>query len=311
MGRRRLTERLSSQRWANTLTTLLNSAYGNGPDRFPVNVGRLAKDYSRQRFPDDPVTLVRGDNLPGFDGALYRAPAHKEGWGIIYNKAVRSQGRINFTLAHEFGHYLLHRQDYPDGIECSQDDMIRWDSAYGRIEQQANVFAATLLMPFDDFRRQIEPRTKPTLDTIGECAERYRVSLTAATLRWLEYTKRRSVLVVSRDGFILWSWSSPHALRTGIFFRTVGRPPVPIPETSLPKLSGDLANGKGVIAHDAGIWLPEPCEEVALLSDRYDVAISLLHLDEAVSRSDFDDEAEVEDAYDRMISRTPGSPWLG
>ena len=256
------------------------------------------------------MTLVKGDRLPGFDGALYRAPAHKKGWGIIYNKAVGSRGRINFTLAHEFGHYLLHRQEHPDGIECSQEDMVRWDSAYGRIEQQANVFAAGLLMPFDDYRRQIEPKVKPTLDDIGGCAERYRVSLTAAALRWLQYTSRRSVLVVSRDDFILWSRSSPRALKSGAFFRTAGQPPLPIPDASLSKQGSALANGKSVVVHDAGVWLSEPCEEVALLSDRYDFAISLLHLDDVAPQSTPEDD-EVEDTYDRMVARTPGSSWLG
>jgi len=305
-----MTERLSPQRWANTLTTLLNSVYGDGPDRFPVRVGQLAKEYSHQRFPDDPVALVKGERLPDFDGALYRAPGHRKGWGIIYNKAVRSPGRINFTLAHEFGHYLLHRQDYPDGIECSQQDMVRWDSEYGQIEQQANDFAATLLMPLDDFRRQIEPRARPSLDDIGGCANRYRVSLIAATLRWLQYTERRSVLVLSRDGFILWARSSPRALKTGAFFRTANRPPVPIPGASLPMQSGYLDGSKGTVAHDAGVWFPEPCEEIALRSDHYDFAISLLHLDDATLRYEPAEEPKQDDAFDQMTSRTLGSSWL-
>jgi hypothetical protein len=42
-----------------------------------------------------------------------------------------------------------------------------WDSEYGQIEHQANVFSATLLMPLDDFRRQIDPRAKVDLDTLS------------------------------------------------------------------------------------------------------------------------------------------------
>ena len=300
-----MTTQFSPPRWANELTILLNKVYGNGPERFPVNVERLAKEYSRQRYPDDPVTLVRGDSLPGFDGALYRAPARGKGWGIIYNKDVMSPGRINFTLAHEFGHYLLHRQWHPDGSQCSQQDMVRWNSAHGRIEQQANVFAARLLMPFDDFRQQIKPQAKPTLEDIGECAERYQVSLIAATLRWLEYTERRSVLVISRDGFILWSRSSSRALRTGAFFRTSGRPPVAIPEVSLPMQADCLNNGRGVVTHDSDIWLPEPCEEIVLLSGRYDFAISLLHLDDIDTHYKFTEELEEEDSSSYMPNRNP------
>ena len=303
-------ERTSPKRWANDLTELLNHVYGSEPDRFPVKVEELAKEYSRQRFPDDPVTFVQGAILPGFDGALYRAPAGKKGWGIIYNKAVGSPGRINFTLAHEFGHYLLHRKDHPEDVKCSQQEMVHWDSEYGQIERQANEFAATLLMPLGDFRRQIALRAKPTLDDIGCCAERYCVSLTAATLRWLEYTERRSVLVVSRDGFILWARSSPRALKTGAFFRTANKPPIPIPPVSLPMQPDHLEGNKGTVTHDAGIWFQEPCEEIALLSDQYDFAISLLHLDDAATRCDLAEEEE-EDVYDHMMRRMFGSSWRG
>jgi Zn-dependent peptidase ImmA (M78 family) len=58
----------------------------------------------------------------------------------------------------------------------------------GRWNTKANVFAANLLMPLDDYRRQINARAKADLDMISHCADRYRVSLIAALLRWLEYT---------------------------------------------------------------------------------------------------------------------------
>lgn len=288
----------SPQRWANTLTTVLNAAY-QGRDRFPVNVASLAQDFSQQRFPESPILRVEGASLARFDGALLRMPDGKKGWGIIYNDAITSRGRISFTLAHEFGHYLLHREAYPDGLECGAQDMVRWDSEYARIEQQANDFAATLLMPLDDFRNQINQKSKPTLDEIGACAERYQVSLIAATLRWLQYTERRSVLVVSTDGFILWGRSSEPAWKTGAYFKTAGRSPIPIPFSSLPSRTDLLTSNKGAVAHDGGVWFPEPCEEIALLSDKYDFAISLLHLGDAVARWDFAEEKE-EDVFDRM-----------
>ncbi|MGE3993008.1 ImmA/IrrE family metallo-endopeptidase, partial [Pseudorhodoplanes sp.] len=188
------------QRWANDLTLLLNAVLGE--NRFPVNVPDVAREFSLKRFPDDPITLVRGGLLPGFDGALTRAPTGKKGWGIFYNTAIGSAGRINFTLAHEFGHYLMHRHAHPNGIRCGDQDVVRWDSEYGQLEHQANVFSATLLMPLDDYRRQVPERRKVDLDVMSGCADRYRVSLIAAILRWLEYTDYRAVLVVSRDGFI-------------------------------------------------------------------------------------------------------------
>jgi len=115
----------------------------------------------------------KGDDLPGFEGALYPANAGRKGWGIIYNNRISSPGRINFTLAHELGHYLLHRLQFPDGKACNQDEVARWDSPEARIEQQANEFAANLLMPLDDFRRLIPEKAIADLDMLSECAARY------------------------------------------------------------------------------------------------------------------------------------------
>ena len=185
---------------------------------------------------------------------MYRTLGARKGWGIIYNNRIRSQGRINCTLAHEFGHYLLHRQAYPDGFRCGQQDVVRWDSEYGQVDHQANVFAANFLMPLDDFRRQIPGSAKVDLDMISHCADRYRVSLIAAALRWLSYTEKRAVLVVSRDGFILWARSSEAALQTGAFFRTSAGP-IEIPAASLPAGQGLLVDGRASADHDRGVWV--------------------------------------------------------
>ncbi|MEI4195908.1 ImmA/IrrE family metallo-endopeptidase [Roseovarius sp. E0-M6] len=303
-----MTKPKSPQRWAYDLTIILNTL--GGDDRFPVNVRELAQEFSRQRFPDDPISLVQGRALPGFEGALVKAPPGEKGWGIFYNSDTASTGRINFTLAHEFGHYLLHRQDHPDGIQCSTEDMERWDSKYRQIEKEANEFAANLLMPLDDFRRQIAPKARPDLETLGVCADSYGVSLIAATLRWLQYTERRAVLVKSIDGFIHWAWSSDRALRTGAYFKTSGRPPIEIPPSSIPAKDADLVRRKATREHGAGIWFKEPCVEHALVSEVHDFALSLILLDDAPSRFEVGEKTE-EDTYDRMISRTPGSSWLG
>lgn len=210
------------ERWAFEITHLLNAAFG--ANRFPVDVSMVGKEFTAQRFPEDPIVSVAGDSLPNFDGALFKAPAGRKGWGIVYNSRMSSKGRINFTLAHEFGHFLLHRLAYPNGFRCGEQDVIRWDSKYGQVEHQANVFAANLLMPLDDFRHQIPASDKISLDMLSGCADRYRVSLIASTLRWLGYTEKRAILVVSRDGFILWARSSLPALRTGAYFKTSDGP---------------------------------------------------------------------------------------
>jgi hypothetical protein len=223
----------------------------------------------------------------------------KVGWAIVHNSDIRSPGRVNFTLGHEFGHYLLHRLRHPNGIQCGQQDMMRWDG-YRAIEQEANCFAAGLLMPLHDFRRQIPAKSRPTLDDIGACADRYGVSLIAATLRWLEYAERRSLLVVSRDGYILWARSTTSALRTGAYYRTANRPPIEVPLASL-AATASFGGGALVAEHDSA-WFDEPSTEISLVSDHYDCTISLVHLEEAVWQSSQDQEPET-DTLDYMRRR--------
>lgn len=290
----------SPERYANTISKVLNTVLG--AERFPIKVAEVAREYSGQCFPDDPITMVTGANLPGFEGALLRAPAGNKGWGIIYNDGISSAGRINFTLAHEFGHYLLHRVSYPDGIRCSDQDMVRWDFEYRQIEHQANVFAASLLMPFGDYRRQIDAGVAVDLDMLAHCATRYEVSLIAATLRWLEYTERRAVLVVSRDDFVLWARSSKRALKTGAFIRT-SRGPVEVPSGSIAAQRHAIDSPRTGTKLPPGVWFNESCQEMCVFSDYYDFTISLLQLanqdDRTWPNSDDDDE-EDEDLVDRI-----------
>lgn len=289
----------SANRWAADLNKLLDQVYADGNGRFPVNVASVAREISAQRYPNDPITMVQGVSLTGFDGALIKAPAGKVGWGIVHNSGIRSPGRVNFTLGHELGHYLLHRLDYPDGLKCGQQEMLRWDD-YRAIEQEANCFAAGLLMPLHDFRRQIPPKSRPTLDDIGACANRYGVSLIAATLRWLEYAERRSVLVVSREGYILWARSTARALKTGAYYRTARRSPIEVPPASLAATAGS-GGGSLVASHDSA-WFDEPSTEIALSSDYYDFTMSLVHLEDDVSRPWQDEEPEI-DTVDLMRQR--------
>lgn len=264
----------SATRWANDIRQILRAALGH--DGFPVDVARVAGELSRQCYPDDPIADVVGSDLPGFEGALIPDPRRRKGWLILYNKYIDSVGRIRFTVAHEFGHYLQHRAISPQGFNCKGDDFVRWDPAYRKLENDANIFAAGLLMPLDDFRQQIRDRDGVDFEILGNCADRYGVSLIAAALRWLQYTLRRAVVVLSRDGFVLWARSSDSALRSGLFIKSAKRT-VEVPSLSLAARTAlDTGGCRPSMNHPEGIWFPEECTELLLPSERYDFSISLL-----------------------------------
>jgi hypothetical protein len=259
----------------------------------------IGLEFGRQV--DAPVPWIGAVLHVGVVDEQLRAPAGKKGWGIFYNSAIASEGRINFTLGHEFGHYLIHRLAYPNGIRCSEQDVVRWDSEYAQIKHQANVFSAGLLMPLDDFRRQIAEGDRVDLDMISHCADRYRVSLIAAVLRWLQYTSRRAVLVISRDGYILWSRASEPALRTGAFFRTSG-PPVAIPADSLASGRDMIVDRRRGLELAAGVWFPEPVREMTIFAEQYDFAVTLLLLENQYRYAQLDRETG-EYVFDRFSSQ--------
>ena len=158
-------------------------------------------------------------------------------------------------------------------------------------------------MPLDDYRLQISARQATTLDMLAACADRYGVSLIAAALRWLEYTERRAVLVVSRDGYMLWSRSSRSALRSGAFFRTSKlREPVAIPVGSLVARQDMAFDNRAGAELAAGIWFNEPAKEMTVFSEQYDMVTTLLCLEDR-DRHCWDEPDEDTDVFDRFQSR--------
>ena len=90
------------------------------------------------------------------DEGLFQDPRYLG--GIVFdehvirvNASVEShEGRYNFTIAHEIGHHVLHRDHYQAGRELEHTGiMCREVSAKPLVEQQADQFASALLMPAD------------------------------------------------------------------------------------------------------------------------------------------------------------------
>ena len=138
--------------------------------RAPVDVVGAAKElgiavYS-QSLPDGVSGILRRDaKLGGLSGFV-----------ILVDKAHPSN-RQRFTVAHEIGHFALHRS------QAEREGGIRDDEFYralsGPLETEANQFAADLLMPWLLIKSlQDAGVTEP-----AALAERLRVSKQAMTYR--------------------------------------------------------------------------------------------------------------------------------
>jgi Zn-dependent peptidase ImmA (M78 family) len=262
------------------ITKMLDAVFGEDRfDRAPVDIQNLAMEYSRQIAPTGAIQQIVERDIEGCVGALVAGDTQPRQWAIMYQRG-QSAGRRAFTLGHEFGHYVLHRQliesdaSYRLGIYCDEKSVDRRDGS--GLEEEADTFAASVLMPLHDFRRQLPATDRPDFNLLSRLAQRYGVSLTAAVLRWLEYTETRAIVVLSNEGFALWAKASDPAFTYGRFIRTKNTV-YEHPATSLAGRKEFTEEAKTGVEQPAGVWFPEPVVEMCVRSDRYDQEMTLLH----------------------------------
>ena len=172
------------------------------------------------------VVVVEGP-LDSADARLVR----KGERGLIRIKQdIPEPGRKRFAIAHELGHWVLHRT-VSQILACTNEDML---SAYKASppELEASYFASALIMPEDVFTKRIEG-TVPTAKVLSALAEEFQTSLTATALRYVDLRNDYCALVVSENGKVRW-WResadfkgsfwidpgtklSPHTVAAGIF----------------------------------------------------------------------------------------------
>lgn len=270
-----MTEEKRPLKEANRLTRFLDMGLSES-ERFPVNIKKVALELTPS-FNSDPITTVQGNSMGKIEGMLAKHPT-KDEWGIFYNSDIEHQGRQNFTLAHELGHYMVHRQNRASArFECGETDMLDKDQQVIDIEAEANAFAACLLMPAHDFRKQ-ESNQRFCFDLMSHCADRYGVSLTAAILRWLEFTNKRAIALLSEEGFMHWSKSSNSAYKSGKYFATK-KNCLEIPSTSAAATERYDSNARGGLKHGSGVWFSdEEVIEHSIYSEEHGKTLTVLIL---------------------------------
>jgi Zn-dependent peptidase ImmA (M78 family) len=150
-----------------------------------INPFEIINQY-REKAPVDVKAILKklGIKVHEVDLGKSISGAIEKSRGGVYTISVNSADsltRKRFTMAHELGHYMLHRDKIGDGI--TDNRMYRANEANCRIgskeETQANQFAANLLMP----KELIESLQVQGIKDEGELAEILSVSLQALNIR--------------------------------------------------------------------------------------------------------------------------------
>lgn len=123
---------------------------------------------------------------PDISGCLIR----KDGRGIIGINPDQSRNRQRFTIAHEIGHWLLHKGEdvHVDRTQAFQVNFRNSKSAVALYpdEIEANFFAAELLMPANLIAQDFEGFIDLSEEDDGALkglADKYEVSVQALTYR--------------------------------------------------------------------------------------------------------------------------------
>lgn len=155
-----------------------------------IKVNSILRSMPSLEAPVDIETIAksRGLNIVGFalgddvSGVL----SIEGGIGTIgYNEDEKNIPRRRFTIAHELGHFELHREKsdlFVDKQFIYRSQNSGDTAAKKEMEHEANMFASAILMPTSLLRKEIE-KYDISEEGIEQLAERFQVSITAMSIR--------------------------------------------------------------------------------------------------------------------------------
>jgi len=126
--------------------------------------------------------IIKEEHVEGADGRIVM----NQNSGIItINSRIDIPSKIRFILAHELGHFELHRHQQ-EGFNDGDETLNHWYQDKNSSEEiEANEFAAEYLMPTPLYRSECEG--KPfSPEVIQNLANRFQVSKTAAILKFVK-----------------------------------------------------------------------------------------------------------------------------
>jgi Zn-dependent peptidase ImmA (M78 family) len=140
----------------------------------------------------DIVVQAKPDLHDGVSGMLVMV---RDLFGIMYATKVKSRGFQNFSIAHELGHYFI--DGHYDALMTTGAHVSRAGFAsVDPYEQEADFFAAALLMPEVPFRQETS-KHPAGLAVIRHLADTCETSLTATAIRYAGLTRDAVAVIIS------------------------------------------------------------------------------------------------------------------
>ena len=194
----------------------------------------LVNDIIKKYNLEYPLDLLPFISILGFE-IKYVDTGTSDAYTIIYkgqkvillNKATRLRTRINFTLAHELGHYFI-----PHHLEslyaCNVNEIISSANLNNHTEErEADIFASELLLPHKIIDKKSNIRG---FDDILKIAEQFNTSIPSTAIKMIEHSYNSVCFICCKNRKIQW-FAASSAFKE--YFRLNDIIGSPVPDSSL------------------------------------------------------------------------------
>lgn len=116
---------------------------------------------------------------------------------IFISSRIANPHRRKFIIAHEIGHFLMHR----DGLFCCSNITDYGSAVVNSLaqENEANSFASEFLLPHEELKKML-PCEPVNFSTITEIADRFDVSVTHAAMQAVRSSNAENEVLLCYDG---------------------------------------------------------------------------------------------------------------
>lgn len=171
--------------------------------------------------------IVRSKNVilqeEEIDGADGRILMNDDLAVITIDSNIKFESKRRFVIAHELGHFLLHR-GHNKLFKDDNESLNYWyQNNSNSVEVEANEFAAELLMPAKLFYNKCKGKQFGP-EIIDNLAERFQVSKTASILRFVQKGNYPVCVIYCTDNKMKW-WKKSEDFRYYLQFNYNSPPP--------------------------------------------------------------------------------------
>lgn len=270
-----------------------------------ARAAEVLEDHGIKTLPVDPIALAGRKEIfvqpnesleLGISGFLMK---HGDSFGIGYSTRIDNDGVVNFTVAHELGHYFLdghceHLLKGTNALHKSRSGFVSDD----RFEREADYFAAALLMPEHLFLNALR-NAGEGFSAIQTLSTKCRTSITATAIRFARFAEDAVAVVVSSGSKVEYCFMSD-ALREVKGLQWLRKNDSIAPRTATAEFNSDpdnIANARRVEAYtNLDLWFDgapsiEMKEDVVGLGG-YGKTLTVLFTSESIYEEDEESEED-------------------